>query len=70
MRIVISTPTDYMTSTKDPSGASTTRGGSWGNGTAPVYMSLAFMTHPHKVTVEGLEQYPITRGRSSRDYRA
>jgi predicted dehydrogenase len=69
MRIVISTPTDYMTSS-DIHWAHKLPGGAIGEtGPHPVYMSLAFINHVEKVTVDGTKQLPQYPWSQYEDYR-
>jgi 2-alkyl-3-oxoalkanoate reductase len=61
MRVVISTPTDYMTSNKDHWAHALPGGAIGETGPHAVYMSLAFINEVKSVTVSGaklLPQYP------------
>jgi predicted dehydrogenase len=69
MRIVISTPTDYMTSSKDHWAHKLPGGAIGETGPHPVYMSLAFINHVEKVTVDGVKQLPQYPWSQYEDYR-
>jgi predicted dehydrogenase len=69
MRIVISTPTDYMTSSKDHWAHKLPGGAIGETGPHPVYMSLAFINHVEKVTVDGVKQLPQYPWSQFEDYR-
>lgn len=69
MRIVISTPTDYMTSNKDHWAHKLPGGAVGETGPHPVYMSLAFISHIEKVTVDGVKQLPEYEWSQYEDYR-
>lgn len=69
MRIVISTPTSYMTSSKDHWAHKLPGGAIGETGPHPVYMSLAFIKHVEKVTVDGVKQLPEYPWSQFEDYR-
>ena len=69
MRIVISTPTSYMTSSKDHWAHKLPGGAVGETGPHPVYMSLAFINHVEKVTVDGVKQLPQYPWSQFEDYR-
>jgi predicted dehydrogenase len=69
MRIVISTPTDYMTSSRDHWAHKLPGGAIGETGPHAVYMSLAFMSRVEKVTVDGLKQLPQYPWSQYEDYR-
>lgn len=61
MRVVISTPTDYMTSSADHWAHKLPGGAIGETGPHPVYMSLAFLKLVNAVTVDGIDlmaEYP------------
>jgi len=61
MRVVISTPTDYMTSSADHWAHKLPGGAIGETGPHPVYMSLAFLKSVNAVTVDGINlmaEYP------------
>jgi predicted dehydrogenase len=69
MRVVISTPTDYMTSSRDHWAHQLPGGAIGETGPHAVYMSLAFMSRVQKVTVDGLKQLPQYPWSQFEDYR-
>jgi len=69
MRVVISTPTDYMTSNRDHWAHKLPGGAIGETGPHAVYMSLAFMSRVQKVTVDGLKQLPQYPWSQYEDYR-
>jgi predicted dehydrogenase len=69
MRVVISTPTDYMTSSKDHWAHKLPGGAIGETGPHPVYMSLAFINHVEKVTVDSIKQLPEYPWSRYEDYR-
>jgi predicted dehydrogenase len=69
MRIVISTPADYMTSSKDHWAHKLPGGAVGETGPHPVYMSLAFINRVEKVTVDGVKQLPQYPWSQYEDYR-
>lgn len=69
MRIVISTPTNYMTSSEDHWAHKLPGGAVGETGPHPVYMSLAFINYVRKVTVEGIKQLPQYPWSRYEDYR-
>jgi len=69
MRVVISTPTDYMTSNRDHWAHKLPGGAIGETGPHAVYMSLAFMSRVEKVTVDGLKQLPQYPWSQYEDYR-
>ena len=69
MRIVISTPTDYMTSNQDHWAHKLPGGAIGETGPHAVYMSLAFMNRVEKVTVDGIKHLPQYHWSQYEDYR-
>jgi predicted dehydrogenase len=69
MRIVISTPTDYMTSNRDHWAHKLPGGAIGETGPHAVYMSLAFVNRVDRVTVDGLKQLPQYHWSQYEDYR-
>lgn len=69
MRIVISTPTSYMTSSRDHWAHKLPGGAIGETGPHPVYMSLAFINHVEKVTIDGTKQLPQYPWSRYEDYR-
>lgn len=69
MRVVISTPTEYMTSSKDHWAHKLPGGAVGETGPHPVYMSLAFIKRVEKVTVDGVKQLPEYPWSRYEDYR-
>jgi 2-alkyl-3-oxoalkanoate reductase len=69
MRVVISTPTDYMTSNRDHWAHKLPGGAIGETGPHAVYMSLAFMDRVQRVTVDGLKQLPQYSWSQYEDYR-
>jgi predicted dehydrogenase len=69
MRVVISTPTDYMTSNRDHWAHKLPGGAIGETGPHAVYMSLAFMNRVERVTVDGLKQLPQYPWSQYEDYR-
>lgn len=69
MRVVISTPTDYMTSNQNHWAHKLPGGAIGETGPHAVYMSLAFMSRVQKVTVDGLKQLPQYPWSQYEDYR-
>jgi predicted dehydrogenase len=69
MRIIVSTPTDYMTS-KPEHWAHRLPGGAVGEtGPHPIYMSLAFLHRVTRVSVEGVKLLPEYPWSQYEDYR-
>jgi predicted dehydrogenase len=69
MRVVISTPTDYMTSNPEHWAHKLPGGAIGETGPHAVYMSLAFMSRVQRVTVDGLKQLPQYPWSQYEDYR-
>ncbi len=69
MRVVISTPTDYMTSNRDHWAHQLPGGAIGETGPHAVYMSLAFMSRVEKVAVDGFKQLPQYPWSQYEDYR-
>ena len=69
MRVVISTPTDYMTSNRDHWAHKLPGGAIGETGPHAVYMSLAFMSRVQRVTVDGFKQLPQYPWSQYEDYR-
>lgn len=69
MRVVISTPTDYLTSSAEHWAHKLPGGAIGETGPHPVYMSLAFIKRVESVTVDGAKLLPQYRWSDLEDYR-
>lgn len=69
MRVAISTPTDYMTSVPDHWAHKLPGGAVGETGPHAVYMSLAFLKHVRRVSVDGVKLMPEYPWSKYEDYR-
>jgi predicted dehydrogenase len=69
MRVIISTPSDYMTSTSDHWAHKLPGGAIGETGPHAVYMSLAFIKHVRSVSVQGVKLLPQYPWSKYEDYR-